>query len=623
MKARSSEWEPKHNSIVSDVWFFIHFYKKHEPFVLVFCGIEIVLGALFPLLAIYLPKIAIDLVEQRAALGHAMFVLGGWSLLTVLVYGVKNSVQAGKYNLYNTQRTNLVGLFFLKSLRLGYADLESGETKKLYWKVYDAIWGGDWCAVSQMVSGTVNLCVNALSFFLYSTVLAYLSAPLFAILLVLALINYGISMRHIRYEESLREKRALAQKHFQCVESAMGNVYGAKDIRIYGMKDWMIGLRDEVIREIRKLAELSKRKDAFYERTGLALAAVRNLGAYAYLLYQTQAGAVGIGDFVMYFGAITGFSEFVNSIMGSLAILRGAANGTDHIRAWLDLPEENRESGSRHIDQLSFPPEITFQQVSFSYKNAEEGDKTVFRDLNLTIHAGEKLALVGVNGAGKTTLVKLLCGMYEPDEGRILINGIDRNEFPKEEWYRLFSIVFQETLILPFTVGENLAMNRSERVDEEKAWFALEQAGLKQTFREQGIHMGSYMTRVMMEDGIELSGGQKQRFLLARALYKNGPVMVLDEPTAALDPIAESEIYSHYNQFSQGKTAVFISHRLASTKFSDRIILMEDGKILEMGTHEELMEAGRAYARMFEMQSSYYRQEDGYKENGCFGMEGK
>lgn len=599
----------KHNSVISDIWFYLRLFKKHEPLVLVFGGAEIILGAFLPFFMIYLPKLALDLVEQGAPVGRAALVLGSFSLLMMLACGVQKGVEAGKYNLYNTQRTNLIGIFFLKSLRLRYADQESGELKKLYWKVYGAIWGGDWCAVSQMVRGTIDLCVNALRFFLYAAVLAYLSLPMLAALIILAFVNYGISMRHIRYEESLREERAAAQKHFQCVENAMGNISGAKDIRIYGMKAWMIGLRDEAIGELRKVEEKSKKKDAFYERMGIALAAARNLGAYIYLLYQTQTGAVSAGEFVLYFGAITGFSGFVNSIMESLAVLRGAANGTDYIRAYLDLPEENRKSGGRRVDRSFLPPEICFEHVYFSYKNTEEGDKTVFRDLNLTIHAGERLALVGINGAGKTTLVKLLCGMYEPDKGRILINGIDRNEFPKEEWYRLFSIVFQETLILPFTVGENLAMDRAERVDEEKAWKALEKAGLEQTFREQGIHLRSYMTKVMMEDGVELSGGQKQRFLLARALYKNAPVMVLDEPTAALDPIAESEVYDQYSQYTQGKTAVFISHRLSSTKFSDRIILLEDGKILETGTHEELMRAGNAYARMYEVQSSYYRGE--------------
>ena len=262
--------------------------------------------------------------------------------------------------------------------------------------------------------------------------------------------------------------------------------------------------------------------------------------------------------------------------------------------------------------ELHFPPEIEFRNVSFSYGQAEP---EIFRNLNLTIRPGEKIALVGANGAGKTTLVKLLCGLYEPDEGQILIGGVDRNLFPREEIYRLFSAVFQEQLILPFTVGENLAMDRAERIDGRRAWEALNKAGLGDLFRQRGIGLKSYMTKVMMENGVELSGGERQRFLLARALYKDGPILVLDEPTAALDPIAESRIYARYNQYSQGKTALFISHRLASTRFSDRIVLLEKGRIAEMGTHEELMRAQGAYAKMYEIQSSYYRgkEEDGHR----------
>lgn len=611
METENKQFRPKHYSILSDILFFIRFYKQNEPFVLVFCAIEIVLGAFMPLLVIYLPKIAIDLVEQKAAVGRALYILGGYSVLMMLVFGLKNGVEAGKYNLYNTQRTNLLGIFFLKSLRIKYSEQESGEIKKLYWEVCNTLWGGDWSASSQMVNDTVYLCINSLSFILYSTVLAYLNIPMFIILLALALLNYGISMRHIKYEESLRDERALAQKHFYCVQNVMGNVYGAKDIRIYGMKNWMIGRRDQAIGELRKLAQKSKKKDDFYERVSLVLATVRNLGAYAYLLYRTAAGSVSVGEFLLYFGAITGFSEFINNIMNSLAVLRGAANNTDYIREYMSLPEENRKSGNRHIEELTVPIEITFKHVDFAYRDSgEEAGNTIFKDLNLTIYSGEKLALVGVNGVGKTTFVKLLCGMYEPDAGQILINGIDRNEFPKEELYRLFSVVFQETMIFPFTIGENLAMDRAERVNEDKAWTALERAGLKETFQEKGIGMQNYMTKTMMEDGVELSGGQKQKFLLARALYKDAPIMILDEPTAALDPIAESEVYEHYNQHSHGKTAIFISHRLASTKFSDRVVLLNDGQIVEMGTHEELMKAGGQYANMYEIQSSYYHKEE-------------
>lgn len=615
METENRHTKPKHHSIISDIWFFVRFYRREEPFILLLCAAEIILGAFMPLLMIYLPKIAIDLVEQRADIGRAVLILGGYSLLMMFVFGLKNGIQAGKYNLYNTQRSNILGIFFLKSLRLKYSDQEAGEVKKLYWQVCDTMQGGDWSPSSQMVNDTVNLCINLLSFVLYSTVLVYLSIPMFMILLALAFINYGISMCHIKYEETLRDERASAQKHFYCVQNAMGNVYGAKDIRIYGMRKWMLGLRNQAIGELRELAHKSKKKDDFYERVGLIISAVRNLGAYAYLLYQTAAGSVSVGEFVLYFGAITGFSEFINSIMGSFAVLRGAANNTDYIRQYLELAEENRQRGDRHIDQLTVPLEISFQHVDFAYQSSgDEDGKAIFKDLNLTIHGGEKLALVGVNGAGKTTLVKLMCGMYEPDAGQILINGINRNEFPREELYQLFSAVFQETVIFPFTVGENLAMDRVERVDENRAWEALERAGLKDVFKEKNIKMHSYMTKTMTEDGVELSGGQKQRFLLARALYKDAPVMILDEPTAALDPIAESEIYEHYNQYSRGKTAVFISHRLASTKFSDRIVLLDNGRIAEIGTHDELMAAGGKYSEMYEIQSSYYQQEESWKQ---------
>ena len=243
-----------------------------------------------------------------------------------------------------------------------------------------------------------------------------------------------------------------------------------------------------------------------------------------------------------------------------------------------------------------------------SFKYPDE-DKPLFSDFNLRINAGEKIALVGMNGAGKSTLVKLLCGMYDPSNGEILINGINRNEFPKKELYQLFSTVFQETMMLPVTIGENIAVSIPEKVDKAKAWKALEQAGLKRVFEDKQITLDTFIGRRIDEHGIELSGGQQQRFFLARALYKDAPILVLDEPTAALDPIAESEIYEKYSECCQNKTAIFISHRLASTRFSDRIILISQGQVLENGTHEELMQKNGEYAEMYRIQSQYYEEE--------------
>lgn len=629
MEAEKKEFVPKHYSILSDILFFADYFKREEPMVVFFSGIEILLKAAVPLFGIWLPKLAIDLVEKEAGITQAAFVLGGFVLCMIVFNGASQAVQGAKYHLYNEQRTNVLGMLFLKSLRIRYADVEAGEIKKVYTKARGSTTGGDWSALSMTVQATTDLCVNLLSFALYSTVIGFLNFWMLIILIVLSLINYRLRLSHIKKQETFREENATAWRHFGSVSNAMGNPYGAKDVRIFAMKHWLLQLRDVAIGELTEVQKKYQWTSAFYARISFALSALRDLGAYAWLLYQASEGKLTAGEFVLYFGAITGFSAFVNGIMNSLSSLRGAANDTDYLRAYLELPEEDRASGNRHIDELTLPLSIEFRDVSFSYRRwkedvqdevtAESEDsmegKCIFDHLNLTIRTGEKIALVGVNGAGKTTLVKLLCGMYDPDEGQILINGIDRNEFPRDELYKLFSVVFQETLILPFTVGENLSMDRIERVDEKKAWDCLDKAGLGEFFREQDIGIRRYMTKQLMKDGLELSGGQKQRFLLARALYKDAPILVLDEPTAALDPIAESQVYDSYQKYTEGKTAIFISHRLASTRFSDRIVLIEDGRILEQGSHEELMRAAGPYAEMFELQSSYYSEEK-EDENG-------
>ena len=471
---------------------------------------------------------------------------------------------------------------------------------------------------------------SVLCFLLYSTVLSFLSIWMVAVLIGLSLLSYLISLNRIKFTESLREEEAEVTKKYYCVKNSMGNVEAAKDIRIFGMNHWLTKLRDISLGELRELNKKRTRKAEQYEKLNFALSMLRDFMAYGFLLYQVTNQGLSVSEFVLYFGAITGFSGFVGDIMNGIAELREAANSTDYYRAYMELPEEDRNNGKRHIIELEFPVKIEFRNVCFAYKEYMEEDEkdnnqkegtvkgeekeltgernaNIFRNFNLTINSGEKIALVGVNGAGKTTFVKLLTGMLEPDSGQILINGIDTREFPKEEFYKLFSVVFQEQFIPPFTIAENIALNRRDEVDEARAWQAVEKAGLKQVFEEKNITLDSWMTRKLIESGIDFSGGQRQRFLLARALYKDAPILILDEPTAALDPIAESEIYESYHKYSSQKTSVFISHRLASTRFSDRIIMIENGEILEMGTHKELMEKNGAYARMYEVQSNYYK----------------
>lgn len=610
MKQEESQYQKRYN-IFQNIVYYFKYYRQSIPAFLWLCLVEIVFGAVSPLFGIYLPKLAVDLVTKGVTWQRMWLTVGIFGILCLCVRVATAASETGKYFLYNTRRNELLAKVFLKTLRVPYRHVEEGETKDLYWKAIRIINQGDWCALHKVTYGTINIIRNVISFLLYSTVLSFLNPLVAALLILFALVQYVISLRKIKYMERFRGEEAdLDKKKSYVLYNAMGNQNAAKDIRIFGMNGWLNREKDILLDKSRRLEQRKSRADYFYWQAGSLLNLGRDLFAYGYLLSQVLVGAVGPGEFVLYFGAITGFSGFVGSIMDSLAELRSGSLETNYYRAYMELPEEDRKTGTRHISELSRPLSIEFKDVSFAYDKTAE--KKIFDHFNLKINAGEKLALVGVNGAGKSTFVKLLTGMYEPDEGSILINGVDRNEFPRDELYRLFSAVFQEPFLLPVTVAENLTFEKD--YDSDRAWDALERAGLADKFREKGVTMDTFFDKDMDESGIELSGGEEQRFLLARALYKDGPILVLDEPTAALDPIAESEVYDNYSRYSDNKTAIFISHRLASTRFSDRIVLLGEGGILEEGSHQELMELHGAYAEMFEVQSRYYAKDKLEKE---------
>lgn len=610
MKQAESQYQ-KHYNIFQNIGYYFKYYRQSIPAFLWLCLVEIVFGAVTPLFGIYLPKLAVDLATKGVTWQRMWLTVGIFGILCLCARVAAAASETGKYFLYNTRRNELLAKVFLKTLRVPYRHVEEGETKDLYWKAMGIINQGDWSALHKITYGTINIIRNVLSFLLYSTVLSFLNPLVAALLIALALVQYVISLRKIKYMERFRgEEGDLDKKESYVLYNAMVNQAAAKDIKIFGMNRWLNREKDILMDRRRRLEQRKSRADYFFWQAGSLLNLGRDLFAYGYLLSQVIEGAVGPGEFVLYFGAITGFSGFVGSIMDSLAELRSGSLETNYYRAYMELPEEDRKTGTRHISELSRPLSLEFKDVSFAYDKTAE--KKIFDHFNLKISAGEKLALVGVNGAGKTTFVKLLTGMYEPDEGSILINGVDRNEFPRDELYRLFSAVFQEPFLLPVTVAENLTFEKD--FDSDRAWEALERAGLADKFREKGVKLDTFFDKDMDENGIELSGGEEQRFLLARALYKDGPILVLDEPTAALDPIAESEVYDNYNRYSDNKTAIFISHRLASTRFSDRIVLLGEGGILEEGSHQELMELHGAYAEMFEVQSRYYAKDKLEKE---------
>lgn len=640
------------HSIPSNILFWLKIYWKWEPGVVLLAALELILGALVPLVGIYLPKLVLDMLAGHVTAAVLIRTLGVWGLLAAALYGVSGGLR-GKYYVQNSVRSYLMPELFLKSLRVSYEIPESEWGKKAYQEALGVASGGDWSASTRTFDGTLAILQNILCFALYSTVLGVLNPWVVLVLMALSMLNILVIEKGLRFEDSMREREARHGRHWNYILSAMGNMTAAKDVRIFGMHPWLGGIRDRAVTEMEEDKKAYQRLHNWQQAMNGLIGLVRDVAAYGYLIYSVSTGQIGVSDFVLYFGAVTGFSGFVTGMLYQVGDLKSARNATDYFRAYMALPEEVSEEESiravtpdaqrnqtgamtcgEHGGQKPmasvkagenfqgtdgraayagqrFPaPGIVFEDVGFAYKKEDgtPGEK-VLDHFNLTIAPGEKLALVGVNGAGKTTLVKLLCGLYQPDQGRILVNGRSRSEMESEGWYQMLSVVFQEQLVLPITIAENLSLQRREETDDERAWAALEKAGLSETFAQQKLTLDTFMKKTISRKGIELSGGQQQRLMLARALYKDAPLLVLDEPTAALDPIAESEVYESYQQHSRGKTAIFISHRLASTRFSDRIILLDHGQIQEEGTHEQLMKLGGAYAHMYQVQSSYYEKE--------------
>ena len=390
------------------------------------------------------------------------------------------------------------------------------------------------------------------------------------------------------------------------MEIAMAETAAAKDIRVYNLKYLFDNINDNLLK--RTFLYLTKVKNRYFLSGSIKrlITLCRDGIAYAYCIWQVVHGNITIPDFVLYMSAITGFSGWMNNIINNVITLKRENKRLNDLRAFFEYTNKLDPDKPLPISTITTPIEIEFKNVGFRYT---EDTPKILDGLSFHIRANEKAALVGVNGAGKTTIVKLLCGFYKVNEGEILLNGYNIDKFKRADLYTLFSAVFQDICILPVTAGENISFSKNAESDEERLLRCLETAGIKNEIMKHDKKLETPMLKVIDDTGIMLSGGQQQKLLLARALYKDAPILILDEPTAALDPIAESEVYEKFHDVTGNKTAVYISHRLASTRFCDKILVLKDGKIIENGSHDELIAKKGEYAYIFEIQSHYYRQE--------------
>lgn len=443
---------------------------------------------------------------------------------------------------------------------------------------------------------------HILEFFTYSAILSVLSIWLVPIVAVPALLYYFTERHKMNWIWNMSDNWQTYDRQLSYIKNTGGDLERAKDVRLYNFK----GLLEKAFsRSFKNRYDWYRQQDAWEFRHGCVQNFILSAGkfaAYAYVIYLVISGNIGAGEFVVYFNSIMKLSEATNDWCNNFSGYQWISSNISYVRDYLEMPEKTNRGEGRPLPKDGF--EIEFRNVSYTYFGAE---KPTIDGLSFKIKKGEKLALVGLNGAGKTTVVKLMCGLYDPTEGEILLNGVPVNEYNREEYFTLFSAVFQDISIFSGTVEENVT--GVEECDREKFFRCMKNAGIYEKIESLQSKEKSHLVRGTYDDAIELSGGETQKLALAKALYKNAPMLILDEPTAALDPIAEQEMYLNYTKFAEGKSSVFISHRLASTRFCDRIILLADGKISECGTHSELMKLNGKYAELFNIQSSYYNEQ--------------
>ncbi|MBO4863985.1 MAG: ABC transporter ATP-binding protein [Eubacterium sp.] len=381
--------------------------------------------------------------------------------------------------------------------------------------------------------------------------------------------------------------------------------YG-KDIRLYDCQNELVETQYELnsfihnnVRKSKKIWIFSDIYNAFFEM-------LREGVMYLVLIISFLSDKFGIDSLTLYIGCVRNFAQSFQTVLTIYSKLRQCSREVNDFRAFCDFCD--KDTGEGKEIEICDSYLIEFENVSFKYPSA---DRYALKNLNLKIDPQQKLAVVGLNGAGKTTFIKLLLRLYEPTEGRILLNGVDVKEYNRNSYYSIFSPVFQDMECYAFSLADNVSMQL--HTDREKAEKCLVEVGLDNKLNEWKEGLETPILKILREDGVLLSGGEKQKVALARALYKNAPVVILDEPTAALDALAENKLYEDFDKLVKGKTAIYISHRLASTRFCDVIAMFKDGELIEYGNHDKLMADHHDYSKMFEMQAHYYMEDMAYE----------
>lgn len=544
--------------------------------------LRIPITVLVPVLSSLLLKWMVRGISQQVVWTQFAIVLAlifsGWLACSMLDKALETKLDMFQFQISTHYAIEMME----KLVNMDYEVLENYEGRSLYQRCKKFAFegaqsDGAWAAVRL-----TGLLTSILGIVTYGVMFVKVSPWLIQLVFVTCGVEYISYYKIIAYGNKAVDEMNKPEMIFYYLFCQATDIEVEKDIHLSGASRWLLDHLKRAVLQYEKSLHWYTNKATSMSILQACCTLVRDAGIFILLVQGVRTGALQVDEFLFYFSLITGFSQWLNGISGHISSLGRISMECDYYRRFLELPERESEKDGCILDDIQT---ITFEDVSFAYDDGQP----VLKHINLSLKRGDQIAIVGENGAGKTTLIKLLCGLYCPTKGVIKINGRPLLEYQRRSLYQQMSAIFQDYMLLPVSMEKNVAAD--ETWDENRMEKVLRQVNL---FDKRGEEGG-------------FSGGEKQRLLLARALYKEAPLLILDEPTAALDPIAEEALYQQYREFCGDGISVFVSHRLNSTRFCNRILYLDEGQILEEGTHEELLQKNGAYKQMYNVQGYYYR----------------
>lgn len=586
-------------SFSSNIKFLIKNWFKKDSFGTILVFLSAIVTIIIPLFDAYILKtITAAIIE---GLNAEQFILSLISLfIFYILLKILNTWMDTRNDFFQTKVSMLYGVDLISALMdKDLLDFKTAEQKSLFERSKSFAFEGEQADGAWSAIRLSKLITSFLGFFAYAIIFSFLSYKLVIIILISALITAYFQDRLMLYGDAITDEMANEEsRHYYMYKVSLDD--GAqKEIRLNSALSWLVYHLDKISKAYYTLLRgWTKKANAVSLVEGI-FGFIRDLFTYVLLTKSVLNGEISAANFIFYLSLVVGFSEWLNNFSGHIRSLRRISLVCDKYRTFV---QDKADLNTEKIILKSID-EIKLEDVSFAY----DEDNEILKNINLTIKKGESIAIVGENGAGKTTLIKLITKLFDASSGRILINGIDIDLYDKKSIYKRISALFQDYFLMPTTLINNLDDKQQDRVQAEKF---IDEMGLSN--RVTSLENGLDTELINIEDNkVEgFSGGETQKLLFIKSLMKDSDLLILDEPTSALDPIAEEKLYLKYKDFTKDKMAIFISHRITSTRFCDRIIYLDDKSIAEVGTYDELMNLGGKYKAMFDMQAKYYKENE-------------